>query len=202
MSIFAAFLGIIVLVIYIAITNEYEAHKKRLVENQIAWEILEDSGVLIKDLNHALHNIDSCKYFINYSEIKIACAILSKFKEDRKGTYLYCHAHCHQGLKTLKKTEFDVFVFHLAIYLDDHWNEYEEYNGLPNFKRIEQNGINYEVTEQGVVYFKLLYMTYLYCQVKNIPNKKASYYIDKWERIIQNGTVEFVENYRSNRKKL
>ena len=176
------------------ISEWYKDYITMRVRNRIGWWVIDDASKVFSYMQRTCKklNIEE-KYLINSEvEKKIAFEIIDIYQQHSKDWYLSCSDNFKLAIMPYN----DFFMYYFEKFLSEqngrYFNESKMYIEISR-ERFE-NG-SYEskcsITEYGVVYNKLHYMTHLYCERSSKLNKNNNFYSAGIKEILDKQQITF-----------
>jgi hypothetical protein len=192
---------IVCMIVLFIMVPFYERYQRLLYKERVGWQICEKPYRILEDLQFKVdrQKIFTCPCFIYGDEVTIACNIIKAFQDNLKPVFLAVSSH--EKWKILKISDFDDFIYRLAIYLDKYKDmsltSYVECSDLhiewsSDGKAINYDDIKLQRLERELVYWKLVYMCEIYCEKNSIPKKDSHYLTEKAKDILEKKQAEFL----------
>lgn len=191
--------NVLLFVLIICIYNIYQYSLKKKLYELVAWccatKHKQYNFHELFDLLNVIYNaqtkleVDS-KYRIDSEEERsVMCDIIESYQNELSLKYFEGRLRVDRQITNMSDSEY--FMFSLCSFLQDNACEYDfNNNKMYNFisaKRYEGGDYEkYSLTDYAVIYHKLYYITYLFCQKNKQINKNNQYYnsLDWLKKII------------------
>lgn len=169
------------------ISGWYEKYKTMKAQDRIGWWLLSSSKDILDFIqNKCIRDYIGTDYLIEKeADFLIALEIIEVFKVDSK------HLYFESNSELTRMTYAETFMYYFEKYLDEH-NDYY-FNGKKMY--IEETKTNNKaecsITEYGIVYNKLFYMSRLFCEKSPKLNKNNIYWSEGRKKVLDTCQTTF-----------
>ena len=197
---FLIYLGILLVAVLIYKLIQYMIQDR--INNRIKWQIAEKPNYLLETIqkNDA---IDKNFLLTQASDIEIALKFIAEYQKELSSIFLQNTFRLNISFAKMSYEEY--FIYRLNAFLQNYQSDYFNENALYNEKSrnyYDDNHRSYdrvcELTSYGLVYYKLRYMTVLFCQYndrirkyteKHEPN--TDYYSQGLYKVVEKKEITF-----------
>jgi len=176
--------------------NNYYINKK--VRDRIGWWLTEKPHNILDYLqNKCLKGTIDAQYMITeQSEQEIAHEIIKLYQEETKDIYIKEHYAVNRRFAKMDYSEY--FAYFFERYLGKHDKPF--FNGNRMYIEISREYFDdnhtsydtkYKLTDYGVVYYKMYYMSRLFCEKSVYINERCDYHSAGLKEVIDTREVVF-----------